>query len=202
MPYSNLELTCEQCGGTFAAHRRTQRFCSHACRAAAASAASARECSIDGCNASAVTRGWCDRHYSAWKRTGDPLGWRDNVQRRFWERVDKKRSGCWVWTGHVAGGDYGQIKVNGVSVMVHRYAYELLVGPIPDGLQIDHLCRNRRCVNPKHLEPVVARTNVLRSVPYWERLQPMPTCVDCGKQLSRRDAVRCKAHANAHRHRG
>lgn len=76
---------------------------------------------------------------------------------RFWSRVD--RSGdCWNWTGSVAGKGYGYLS----GKRAHRIAYELQVGPIGDGMVIDHLCRNRLCCNPAHLEAVTNRTNVLR----------------------------------------
>jgi hypothetical protein len=71
--------------------------------------------------------------------------------------------GCWEWTGATGGSRrYGCISVKGVTRRAHRVAYELLAGPIPDGLELDHLCRNRLCVNPEHLEPVTHRENVLR----------------------------------------
>jgi hypothetical protein len=200
VPHKNLELCCEHCGGNYKAAHKTQRFCSHACRAAATSAAAARPCGVDGCNQRACVRGWCDRHYRAWRRTGDPLGWKANAERRFWEKVEKG-SGCWLWRGRLSGGGYGQFKVAGREAMAHRYAYELLVGAIPDGREIDHLCRVRACVNPAHLEAVTHSTNVSRSVPYWERTRPMPTCVDCGVPLSRRDAARCRPHAAENRRR-
>lgn len=66
---------------------------------------------------------------------------------------------CWLWRGHLTRGGYGQFE----SRVAHRAAYELFVGPIPDGLQLDHLCRVRNCVNPTHLEPVTAQENTLRS---------------------------------------
>jgi hypothetical protein len=78
----------------------------------------------------------------------------------FWLRVNKTDS-CWTWTGKKRAG-YGRLKVDGRQLSAHRVAYELLIGPIPDGAQLDHLCRNRACVNPGHLEPVTARTNILR----------------------------------------
>lgn len=86
------------------------------------------------------------------------------LEERFWAKVE--RSGpqdCWTWTGCLTNG-YGQFWTHGSQrVRAHRFAYELLVGPIPEGLQIDHLCRVPACVNPAHLEPVTARINVLRS---------------------------------------
>lgn len=65
-----------------------------------------------------------------------------------------------MWLGTLSGG-YGAIRVNGVMTLAHRFAYEL-IQPVPDGLELDHLCRNRRCVRPDHLEPVTHRENVLR----------------------------------------
>ena len=67
--------------------------------------------------------------------------------------------GCWIWMGALKGGGYGHINTKGRHFPVHRVAYEALVGPIPVGLQLDHLCRTRTCVNPAHLEPVTAREN-------------------------------------------
>lgn len=87
---------------------------------------------------------------------------RRDVVERFWAKVDKTE-GCWNWTGVLLRG-YGQFAYRRRMVLAHRFAYELLVGPIPDGLVIDHLCRNPRCVNPAHLEPVTPRENVLRGV--------------------------------------
>ena len=88
------------------------------------------------------------------------------VSDRFWAKVDKDGpNGCWAWTTTTSKG-YGKFAypVHGVwkTVRSHRWAYEHLIGPIPDGLQIDHLCRNRACVNPGHMEAVTGRTNVLR----------------------------------------
>jgi hypothetical protein len=70
---------------------------------------------------------------------------------------------CWNWTGKpYQNSGYCRVKVSGQTMMAHRAVYEALVGPIPDGLQLDHLCRNRRCVNPTHLEPVTAKVNQAR----------------------------------------
>lgn len=80
----------------------------------------------------------------------------------FWPRIRKTESGCWEWQGAQFNGGYGRIKYDGQDQVAHRVAYLVLVGPIPEGMTLDHLCRNRICVNPEHLEPVDMRTNVLR----------------------------------------
>lgn len=69
---------------------------------------------------------------------------------------------CWEWVGTKSNG-YGQFWYNGKNVAAHRFSYELDKGPIPDGLQIDHLCRNISCVNPHHLEAVTLLENIRRS---------------------------------------
>jgi hypothetical protein len=75
-------------------------------------------------------------------------------------------SGCWLWTGATTRDGYGNYALGRRFVGAHRVAYLLKVGPIPDGMQIDHLCRVRHCVNPAHMEVVTARENVLRGVSF------------------------------------
>jgi hypothetical protein len=82
---------------------------------------------------------------------------------RFWAKVDRT-DGCWYWRGHIIPLGYGQFGIgNRKLVRAHRYAYEQLIGPIPDGLELDHLCGVRHCVNPSHLEPVTHAENMRRS---------------------------------------
>lgn len=69
---------------------------------------------------------------------------------------------CWLWLGYRDEDGYGRIKVDGHSRGVHRIVYDELVGPVAEGLTLDHLCRVRHCVNPDHLEPVTKRVNDLR----------------------------------------
>lgn len=87
---------------------------------------------------------------------------RDPVE-RFWSKVDRRGpSDCWVWAGGTFWFGHGRFSLGRKTVMAHRFAYELLVGPIPEGLVLDHLCSNPPCVNPAHLEPVTSSENVRR----------------------------------------
>lgn len=81
---------------------------------------------------------------------------------RLMRRIKVGRDGCWNWTGGVAGDNYGAFYHGGRQVYTHRFSYELFVGVIPEHLQVDHLCRNHSCCNPKHLELVSGRENKLR----------------------------------------
>ncbi len=91
--------------------------------------------------------------------------WRDDSI-RFWKLVDKTDK-CWNWNGSRNADGYGQFHRNGSNIGAHRYSYELNVDKIPEGLVIDHLCRNRSCVNPAHLEPVTQKENCLRGTSPW-----------------------------------
>jgi hypothetical protein len=88
------------------------------------------------------------------------------TEQRFMAKVDVGNSpaGCWMWTASHFPTGYGQFTMDRKPVTAHRAAYELLVGPIPDGAQIDHLCRERGCVNPLHLEPVSREENLARGI--------------------------------------
>ena len=99
---------------------------------------------------------------------------------RFWTKVDKNHGkpldlrdlsdGCWEWVAGTSDG-YGQFWVKGSNMSAHRYAYELLIGPVPNGLDLDHLCMCRRCVNPAHLEPVTRAENNARGTGvFWREV--------------------------------
>lgn len=81
---------------------------------------------------------------------------------RFWKFVSIEASGCWLWTGAINHNGYGLFHGTQRMGIAHRFAFEYFVGPIQSGLDLDHLCRNRACVNPAHLEPVPHRVNLLR----------------------------------------
>ncbi len=93
---------------------------------------------------------------------GDP-----RLPARFWDKVRVLDNGCWEWTAARTSG-YGSFRVGSLTdgtrrqTPAHCWAYEHLVGPIPEGLECDHLCRNRACVNSAHIEPVTHRVNLLR----------------------------------------
>lgn len=84
---------------------------------------------------------------------------------RFDEKTRTGLDGCVEWTGGKTSTGYGTFYVGpGRYALAHRYVYEQTVGPIPDGMNLDHLCRNRGCVNPAHVEPVTQRENLLRGL--------------------------------------
>ena len=85
------------------------------------------------------------------------------VQARFWAKVNKAE-GCWEWIAGRSARGYGTFRFGGANRLAHRVAYEMLRGPIPPSLTIDHLCRNRACANPAHMEPVTAQENVRRGL--------------------------------------
>lgn len=129
---------------------------------------------------------------------------------RLWARTEISATGCWIWTGSTSCG-YGQIQIDRRNYRAHRVGYELLIGPIPEGLQIDHLCRVRRCWNPDHLEPVTIRENVLRGEGITARAARQTHCIH-GHELTpeniasrpgdprRRDCLTC-ANERARRYR-
>jgi HNH endonuclease len=132
---------------------------------------------------------------------------------RFWSKVQRTDT-CWLWTAARTHGGYGQFGLaRGKAVRAHRLAYELTIGPIPDGLELDHLCRVRNCVNPAHLEPVTHAENMRRAVSAWAithcpagheytpdnivRSHPGLVCRTCHNARNRRSAQARRARAVA-----
>jgi hypothetical protein len=155
-------------------------------------------CTVDGCDAPQHARRWCTRHYQRWKRTGHPTGGRDVAPRpsglttveRFWSKVATdgpavvtrpELGPCWVWTAGTRNG-FGAFNTPATDtapqrrVDAHRFAYEQVVGPIPAGHELEHLCHvvdiehcpagpdcpHRRCVNPAHLRLINHADRTLR----------------------------------------
>ena len=130
-------------------------------------------CKIEGCESRVIGWGWCESHYRRWKKYGDPLFSGVPLAERFLKRVDKNGpmsqhhlayGQCWQWIGNVNKSGYGIYAFSRFEKrqLAHRLSYELFVAPIPDGLVIDHRCRNTGCVRPDHLQPVTRRLNTLR----------------------------------------
>lgn len=136
------------------------------------------ECSIETCDRPATERGWCHAHYMRWFSAGDV---RPEVPLKRYVRgpeaqlaayvnragrvpIDRPDLGpCWLWTGRTNKLGYGIISIGGRMNYAHRWAYQRHVGPIPEDLELDHLCRNPSCLNfESHLELVSHQTNVLR----------------------------------------
>lgn len=130
-------------------------------------------CSVPDCGRQMAGHGFCQSHLRRWKLTGEIGGpIRQTAQgspiERFWSKVDKNGpipeyaphlGQCWLWTAYSLE-DYGRFMlVRGRSQMAHRISYETSIGPVPEGLVLDHLCRVRRCVRPSHLEPVTNAEN-------------------------------------------
>lgn len=133
-----------------------------------------QECSVPDCDKSAHRKGYCPKHLYRWRRYGDPLAVREihgDDLARFWSKVDKTAR-HWEWTGTIGSTGYGFFRTPEGQQLAHRYAWELLVGPIPESLTLDHIrerCGLRSCVKvladkhgPAHLEPVTLAENVLR----------------------------------------
>lgn len=127
-------------------------------------------CSVENCGRTVYARELCGRHYQAFRIAGtlpmSPIKRLSNEE-RFWHYTQRSEGyGCWEWTGPVNDTTgYGTLRLaEKRSVTAHRWGYEFLTGPVPAGLVLDHLCRNRRCVNPAHLEPVTRGENTLRGI--------------------------------------
>lgn len=132
-------------------------------------------CSTDACERPAKARGMCTSCYMRWYAANPDAPKRSyktgtkkvygTVEERFWAYVDASDPlGCWRWTGAIdVQSGYGRMSVNGTVTYAHRISYELCVGDLDPGLTIDHLCRNRWCVQPLHLEQVTNRENIRRA---------------------------------------
>lgn len=117
-------------------------------------------CAVPECPKDSYLRTYCNAHYLRLQRTGSPTGsLRKTAAQRFWSKVDKSGD-CWTWTAHVMPLGYGLFtRTGGGHVLAHRFAHELEHGPIPAGMEVDHRCFNRACVNPDHLRLATHKQN-------------------------------------------
>lgn len=83
--------------------------------------------------------------------------------------MPEPNSGCWLWLGKLYKTGYGRITANRKEFLIHRIVYQFAKGEIPITLEIDHLCRNRGCCNPDHLEAVTPKINMLRGISLWAK---------------------------------
>ena len=146
---------------------------------------------------------------------GDP-----RLPARFWSKVEVDPSGCWIWQAFIGADGYGKFGLSHSMRRAHRVAYERLVGPVSSDKDLDHLCRNRSCVNPEHLDPVTRSENLLRGAQGYElrgyrcvnghdvlaagmRLRPRGAnsvsrgCRECDREASRRRSAALRAASRA-----
>lgn len=122
---------------------------------------SERICSVDDCGREHSGHGLCKMHLKRLRRTASTDDPRRTPRQRF-DALVMRTDGCWLWQGGADHRGYGSFWRDGKGRLAHRESYEMHVGPIPSGMQLDHLCRTPRCVRPDHLEPVTGRVNLLR----------------------------------------
>lgn len=130
----------------------------------------------------------------------------ERLPSRFWSKVTvDPATGCWLWVASRAPNGYGKVQAgsrrDGTRRIrsSHRFAYESLVGPVPDGMQLDHRCRVRACCNPDHMEPVTSRENTMRGL--------LPSNMRRRGGAQNRSKTHCKngheyTEANTYRHKG
>ena len=140
-------------------------------------------CAITDCQNPVDARRWCQKHYKRWRRHGhpeyavpgtrrwtlaeiedlhSPILWDawHNLIRQYYVHEETR---CWVWTGSKNADGYASFGCFGIpGLKGHVIMYRIFKGDFPGGLELDHLCRNRTCVNPDHLEPVTTRENILK----------------------------------------
>lgn len=108
-----------------------------------------------------------------------------------------QENGCWEWVGGISDNGYGRWNTTTRSRYAHRVVYEMHLGVVPKGLHLDHLCRNRLCVNPDHLEPVTCKTNILRGVGFSARNAGKTHCIHGHNDWVRvRNGRQCRTCSN------
>ena len=170
----SLTKTCEHCCGQFTrrateppARWHSRRFCSPECaNLNRRRPLVAKVCAVCGATFTRQ-RGEGDARWARRKLCGHACRGAFN-ERPVAERLESQRhidetTGCWSWTGAGHGNGYAAITILGRRAYVHRVSHELYIGPIPEGMDVDHLCFNRLCFNPAHLEAVTRAENLRRA---------------------------------------
>lgn len=127
-------------------------------------------CNAKNCDKHHYAKGYCLVHYWRNKKHGDTdrrlrIYKKTPVLDRLESKIERiPIAGCWMWTGAGDKKGYGRINIDGKIRLTHRVYYEIMVGKVPDGLELDHLCRNPSCCNPSHLEPVTRKVNTDRGL--------------------------------------
>ena len=142
--------TCSDCGASWLMSKNCKRLWQGRCTS----------CSS---KANFLKPGFAERHRDQARRKMDPAKKAQRAIERFCAKV-LIADECWGWSAGKTRDGYGTFSLNGRLKYAHVFSCELLIGPIPDGLELDHLCRNPSCSNPAHLEPVTHRENLLRGV--------------------------------------
>lgn len=160
-------------------------------------------CEFASCENSVKGLRLCENHLKKYRRgTLDTTGLSLTPRKATsdedrWEKYVNKSGDCWLWTGSKSGPGYGTIRIEGALMPAHRWTYEQIVGPIPDGMDLDHTCHNndetcpggdscwhRACVNPSHLEPKTRASNLSAgNGPGGAKWTPKTECVN-GHDLS------------------
>lgn len=142
--------TCEFCGGEFSTNGLQQHRRSHM-----HDVLPVLPCPWDGCDRTFTFKCARARHVLAHQSIG----------KRFFDKVQiNDETGCWEWTGGKTHNGYGTFKPFSTTFNAYLVSYVMFVGPMPAGLELDHLCRVRHCVNPDHLEPVTRHENMRRGI--------------------------------------
>ena len=121
-------------------------------------------CKYEKCNLNSVTSGYCQGHYMQIRRGKklSPLYNHLTIKERIEMKVIENKNGCLIWQGQIDTAGYPNMKFKGKNYLVHRAYYKEIVGNIESYDTLDHICRNKLCINPKHLEPVSRSENVKR----------------------------------------
>lgn len=122
-----------------------------------------KACLVEGCETTSISLGWCSPHYQRFRKWGDPTAGFPSPNQftdedRLWQKVIKK-DGCWAWRGGHHPKGYATFTLNGQSMHASRAIWMFTNGPIPEDIQVDHRCRNTRCVRPDHLRLATNKQN-------------------------------------------